>query len=554
MYYSEIGKIIEAGLERDKDKVASFAQLLAKKMAADGEERGSKRIGDILERKNRSKAVTDSLIAPPPVDQESRMNIVEIDYQPVVNDLILSKAVELKLMDFMETINNKEKMDQIGLEFNMSLLLYGHPGCGKTSAAKYIASQLGLPLVVARLDTLISSLLGNTAKNIHKIFEFAKKQPCVLFLDEFGKKLLITGKGRCNVTNNCGPDEFLKNVRRNPRFLYSALNACPPAFVMELLEKGLGVPLKTERGRRVFPQSDRAQDVLDALLRWAKGARLRYEGARELMLENGRCTGVRLQSGEALRAGAVLVATGGVSYPVTGSTGDGYRFARQAGHTVMPPEPSLVSLVGRGGVCRRMMGLSLKNVALTLYEGKKALFCEQGEMLFTHFGMSGPLVLSASAHIRDMKKYGYRVCIDLKPALPPEKLYKRVSEDFALLANREAANCLVKLLPASMQPVMLDVWGMDPQRKVNQITREDRRRLVELLKAFPVELAGKGDLAHAVVTSGGVSVKEVDPKTMQSKLCPGLYFAGEVLDVDAYTGGYNLGIAFATAYAAASHL
>lgn len=250
----------------------------------------------------------------------------------------------------------------------------------------------------------------------------------------------------------------------------------------------------------------------------------------------------------------MLVATGGVSYPVTGSTGDGYRFARQAGHTVMPPEPSLVSLVERGGVCRRMMGLSLKNVALTLYEGKKALFCEQGEMLFTHFGMSGPLVLSASAHIRDMKKYGYRVCIDLKPALPPEKLYKRVSEDFALLANREAANCLVKLLPASMQPVMLDVWGMDPQRKVNQITREERRRLVELLKAFPVELAGKGDLAHAVVTSGGVSVKEVDPKTMQSKLCPGLYFAGEVLDVDAYTGGYNLGIAFATAYAAASHL
>ena len=250
--------------------------------------------------------------------------------------------------------------------------------------------------------------------------------------------------------------------------------------------------MKTERGRRVFPQSDRAQDVLDALLRWAKGARLRYEGARELMLENGRCTGVRLQSGEALRAGAVLVATGGVSYPVTGSTGDGYRFARQAGHTVMPPEPSLVSLVERGGVCRRMMGLSLKNVALTLYEGKKALFCEQGEMLFTHFGMSGPLVLSASAHIRDMKKYGYRVCIDLKPALPPEKLYKRVSEDFALLANREAANCLVKLLPASMQPVMLDVWGMDPQRKVNQITREERRRLVELLKAFPSRAGRKG--------------------------------------------------------------
>lgn len=373
-------------------------------------------------------------------------------------------------------------------------------------------------------------------------------------MDAPGKKLLITGKGRCNVANNCSPEDFLKNVRRNPRFLYSALNACPPAFVMDVLENVLGVPLKTERGRRVFPQSDRAQDILDALLRWAGDAHLRYEGARELMLEDGRCAGVRLQSGEALRAGAVIVATGGVSYPVTGSTGDGYRFAKQAGHTVVPPEPSLVSLVERGGLCKRMMGLSLKNVALTLYEGEKALFCEQGEMLFTHFGVSGPLVLSASAHIRDMKKYAYRICIDLKPALPPEKLYKRITEDFALLANKEAANCLVKLLPASMQAVMLDVWGVEPQRKVNQITREERRRLVELLKAFPIELAEKGDLAHAVVTSGGISVKEVDPKTMQSKLCAGLYFAGEVLDVDAYTGGYNLGIAFATAYAAASHL
>ena len=368
-----------------------------------------------------------------------------------------------------------------------------------------------------------------------------------------GQKLLITGKGRCNVTNDCDVREFLNYVRHNPRFLYSALYAFSPASAMELFES-LGVPLKTERGRRVFPQSDRAADVLAALRSYAANAKFVHGSAKELLIEDGRCVGVRTSDGKTHRAAHVLVTTGGTSYPATGSDGSGYKLARQAGHTVVPPEPSLVSLVERGGVCRRMMGLSLKNVALTLYEGKKALFCEQGEMLFTHFGMSGPLVLSASAHIRDMKKYGCRVCIDLKPALPPEKLYKRVSEDFALLANREAANCLVKLLPASMQPVMLDVWGMDPQRKVNQITREERRRLVELLKAFPVELAGKGDLAHAVVTSGGVSVKEVDPKTMQSKLCPGLYFAGEVLDVDAYTGGYNLGIAFATAYAAASHL
>ena len=369
-----------------------------------------------------------------------------------------------------------------------------------------------------------------------------------------GRKLLITGKGRCNLTNDCDEAAFLKNVRRNPRFLFSALRGCPPAFVMELFEKELGVPLKTERGRRVFPQSDRAVDVLDALLRWAQGAGIHFTGAKRLLLEEGRAAGVVLENGQSLKADAVLVATGGVSYPVTGSTGDGYRFAEQAGHTVVPPEPSLVSLVAKGEACRRMTGLSLKNVSLTLCEGDKALFSEQGEMLFTHFGVSGPLVLSASAHIRDMKKYAYRLRIDLKPALSEEKLYKRISEDFALLANKEAANSLVKLLPASMQPVMLDAWGVESARKVNQITREERMRLGSLLKAFPVEIAGKGDLAHAVITSGGVDAKEVDPKTMQSKRCPGLYIAGEVLDEDAYTGGYNLGIAFATAYAAATHL
>ena len=368
--------------------------------------------------------------------------------------------------------------------------------------------------------------------------------------DAPGKKLLITGKGRCNVANNCTAEEFLKHVRRNPRFLYSALNGCPPARVMEIFERELGVPLKTERGRRVFPQSDRAADILNALLRWAQEAQLIYDGADALLMEDGCCAGVRLQSGRMLRADAVLVATGGVSYPTTGSTGDGYRFARQAGHTVIPPEPSLVALVERGDVCKRMAGLSLRNVALTLYESEKPLFCEQGEMLFTHFGVSGPLVLSASAHIRDIQKYQYRLCVNLKPALSPEQLDKRIRADFTELANREAAHSLLKLLPASMQPVMLQLWGVEPHRRVNQITRAERQRLAGLLQAFPIGIAEKGDLAHAVVTSGGVNVKEIDPKTMQSKLCPGLYFAGEVLDVDGCTGGYNLGIAFATAWAA----
>ena len=370
-----------------------------------------------------------------------------------------------------------------------------------------------------------------------------------------GKKLLITGKGRCNVTNHCTPDEFLKSVRRNPRFLFSALAACPPSFVMDLFEHTLHVPLKTERGRRVFPVSDKAQDVLCALLHWAADARFCYQTAvKALCIENGAVTGAVLQNGKTLRADAVFVATGGVSYPVTGSTGDGYTLAKQAGHTIITPEPSLVSLVGDAKFCAKMMGLSLKNVQLNLWEGSKNVFSEQGEMLFTHFGVSGPLVLSASAHIRDLKKYAYHLTIDLKPALSPETLQKRIAEDFALLANKEAANALVKLLPASMQPVMLELWGVAPDKKVNQITKEERAKLISLLKAFPVALREKGDLQHAVITSGGVCVKEINPKTMESKLCSGLYFIGEVLDVDGYTGGYNLGIAFATAYAAATQV
>ncbi|MGN0707137.1 MAG: NAD(P)/FAD-dependent oxidoreductase [Faecalibacterium sp.] len=385
-----------------------------------------------------------------------------------------------------------------------------------------------------------------------------------------GQKILVTGKGRCNVTNDCTAEEFLRHVRTNPRFLFSSLGAFPPASTMALFQS-LGVPLKVERGRRVFPVSDRAEDIRQALLRYAEDARLEHDGASKLLLEPLpqpepqpgkkqkagpalRCVGVRGTSGQEYRADAVLVATGGVSYPTTGSTGDGYRLAKQAGHTLVEPVPSLVSLVSHDPGCKKMMGLALKNVTLTLYEDGKAIFAEQGEMLFTHFGISGPLTLSASSHLGDMKKHTYYTEIDLKPALSEQQLYDRITRDFGLLANHAAQGALVKLLPASMQPVMVERWGIDPATRANQITREQKRELVHLCKHWKVTIDARGDLAHAVITSGGVSVREVDPRTMQSKKAAGLYFAGEVLDVDAYTGGYNLQIAFCTAQAFAKNL
>lgn len=398
-------------------------------------------------------------------------------------------------------------------------------------------------------------------------------------MDKPAQKILVTGKGRCNVTNDCTAEEFLRHVRTNPRFLFSSLGAFPPAKTMALFES-LGVELKVERGRRVFPVSDKAEEIRQALLRYAQDAELVHDGAGKLLLEellpeaeeapavpeNPRhpkkkkagpalhCIGVRGTSGREYRADAVLVATGGVSYPTTGSTGDGYKLARQAGHTLVEPVPSLVSLVSHDPDCKKMMGLALKNVTLTLFEDGKAIFDEQGEMLFTHFGISGPLTLSASSHLGDMKKHKYHAEIDLKPALSEEQLYDRITRDFALLANHAAQGALVKLLPSSMQPVMVARWGIDPATKANQITREQKRELVQLIKHWRVSIDARGDLAHAVITSGGVSVREVDPKTMQSKKALGLYFAGEVLDVDAYTGGYNLQIAFCTAQSFANHL
>ena len=397
--------------------------------------------------------------------------------------------------------------------------------------------------------------------------------------DRPAQKILVTGKGRCNVTNDCTAEEFLRHVRTNPRFLYSSLGAFPPAKTMELFTS-LGVELKVERGRRVFPASDKAEEIRQALLRYAQDAAIVHDGAKKLLLEPlppaepeapdpgenprhpkkkkaapaERCVGVRGTSGREYRADAVLVATGGLSYPTTGSTGDGYQLAKQVGHSIVEPVPSLVSLVSHDPDCKKMMGLALKNVTLTLFEDGKAIFDEQGEMLFTHFGISGPLTLSASSHLGDMKKHRYHAEIDLKPALSEEQLYDRVTRDFGLLANHAAQGALVKLLPSSMQPVMVARWGIDPATKANQITREQKRELVQLCKHWKVPIDARGDLAHAVITAGGVSVKEVDPKTMQSKKAAGLYFAGEVLDVDAYTGGYNLQIAFCTAQSFANHL
>lgn len=397
-------------------------------------------------------------------------------------------------------------------------------------------------------------------------------------MEKPAQKILVTGKGRCNVTNDCTAEEFLHHVRTNPRFLFSSLGAFPPAKTMELFES-LGVELKVERGRRVFPVSDKAEEIRQALLRYADGADIVHDGAKKLLLEPlaqpeeapaapedprrpkkkkpgpaYRCVGVRGTSGREYKADAVLVATGGLSYPTTGSTGDGYKLARQAGHTLVEAVPSLVSLVSHDADCKKMMGLALKNVTLTLHEDGKPIFEEQGEMLFTHFGISGPLALSASSNLGDMKKHRYEAFIDLKPALSEEQLYDRITRDFALLANHAAQGALVKLLPSSMQPVMVARWGIDPATRANQITREQKRELVQLMKHWRVSIDARGDLAHAVITSGGVSVREVDPKTMQSKKALGLYFAGEVLDVDAYTGGYNLQIAFCTAQSFANHL
>lgn len=369
------------------------------------------------------------------------------------------------------------------------------------------------------------------------------------------RKVLITGKGRCNVTNNCTPEEFIRNVRTNPRFLYGAINGFSPADAMELFES-LGVPLKTERGRRVFPMSDKAADIADAMIRFARenGARL-MTGKRvsEILTAEGHVAGVRFTDRETMEADAVVIATGGRSYPRTGSDGDGYRLAEALGHTVIPQRPSLVSVRTKEPWCAKAAGLSLKNVSLTVTESKRPVFQEQGEMLFTHTGVSGPLVLSASAYMAKGPE-AYRLAIDLKPALTLQQLDARVLRDFGEYQNRDFANALDQLLPRTLIPVVVALSGIPESIKVHSVTREQRGALVSLLKALPLTPVGFGSLDEAVITAGGVSVKEIDPKTMESKLVRGLFFAGEVIDVDAFTGGYNLQIAYSTAYAAAKAL
>ena len=379
----------------------------------------------------------------------------------------------------------------------------------------------------------------------------ARKGAKVLLLeknDRLGKKLLITGKGRCNVTNDCPAEEVLRNTPRNGRFLYSAMTAFPPESTKQFFENQ-GCPLKTERGNRVFPQSDRSASILDSLKKALtdQGVTVKTGRVRQILTLEGAVSGVRTD-GDEYTAPSVILATGGASYPATGSTGDGYAMAQKLGHRVIPAQGSLVPLETAGEDCRRMQGLSLRNVGVRLLDARgKVLYRDFGELLFTHFGVSGPTVLSASCHL---KGEGCCLVIDLKPALEEGKLDARILRDLELYQNRTMENALTDLLPRSMIPVVLRRLDIDPAMQANSLTKQKRRALVELLKAFPVEITGKRPVAEAIITSGGVKVSEIDPKTMESRKVAGLYFAGEIIDCDAYTGGFNLQIAWATAYAA----
>lgn len=370
-----------------------------------------------------------------------------------------------------------------------------------------------------------------------------------------GRKLRITGKGRCNVTNDCDAREFISAIPGDGRFLQSAIHKFGTSDTKALFE-GLGVALKTERGNRVFPESDRADDIADALTKLARenGVRvLRERATRVLTDEAGAVRAVSAGGGE-IECEAAVICTGGLSYPGTGSTGDGYRMARELGHTIRPCRPSLVPLESPDAWCREMQGFSLRNVELSAYEDEKLIYKALGEMLFTHFGVSGPLVLSASAHMRRFGECRYRLSIDLKPGLDEKKLDARLLRDFEKYSNREFRNSLGDLAGRAMIPVLVELSGIPGDTRTNSVTRQQRAALAQLLKHFPVSLSGPRPIAEAIVTSGGVATTEVNPRTMESKLVPGLYFAGEVLDLDAYTGGYNLQIAWSTAFVAANSL
>ena len=368
-----------------------------------------------------------------------------------------------------------------------------------------------------------------------------------------GRKLRITGKGRCNVTNNSPVRQVIENIPTGGKFLYGAISSFSPEDVMFMFQEKMGIPLKTERGGRVFPVSDKATDIVDALYRRVKnaGVRIIRAVAKEVITADGAVCGVKTDKGS-YECKSVILCTGGASYPLTGSDGSGYVIARKLGHTIVEPRPSLVPLVEDGDYCSRMQGLSLRNVAVKVFDdGKKPVFEGFGEMLFTHFGVSGPLALSASSHMRDFKNKSYRMQIDLKPALDEKTLDARLLRDFEAMSNKDFSNVLGGLASRMMVPVLIERSGIPADTKVHSITKEQRKTLLELLKCFEIKIEGPRPISEAIITSGGVDTKEINPKTMESKLISGLYFAGEIIDADAYTGGYNLQIAWSTARAAA---
>ena len=380
---------------------------------------------------------------------------------------------------------------------------------------------------------------GFAAQNGAKVTVFEK-------MHRVGRKIMITGKGRCNLANECDVETFMQNVPVNNKFLYSAIYNFTPYDIIDFFNN-LGLQTKTERGNRVYPISEKAVDVVDTMRNFAldNGAKIVNKEVKSLLIENGVLKGIKADTD--YYADSVIVATGGASYPLTGSTGDGYKFAKSVGHTVIPVKPSLVPLESDDKFCKDMQGLSLRNVALTVKnEDGREIYKDFGEMLFTHFGISGPIVLSASCHMQNFDSHSYTACIDLKPALSEEQLDLRIQKDFKENINKAVSNSFSKLLPKKMIPVVLKRWGVPFEKKCNSITKEERKNLVNLLKNFSVSISKPRPVSEAIITSGGVKVTEINPKTMESKLMPNLYFAGEVIDVDAYTGGFNLIIAWAT--------
>ncbi len=395
------------------------------------------------------------------------------------------------------------------------------------------------------------------AKNGHQVTLIERNK-------RIGRKLMITGKGRCNVTNYCTDvQDLIAMIPVNGRFLYSAFSSFMTYDTMSLFEE-LGVPLKVERGNRVFPVSDKSVDIVDALDRYLRQCKVKVVTARVTGIvtknDSSGVSGVTTEDGTSIACDAVVLATGGLSYPTTGSTGDGYAMAEKLGHTITDLTPSLVPMESDDPCCRQMQGLSLKNIEIRIVENNgvggayKAIYTDFGEMLFTHFGVSGPVILSASSQIRDISAGKYSLHIDLKPALTVEQLDARIQRDFRAASNKDFQNALGGLLPSKMIPVIVERSGIDPQKKVNQITKAERVYLVSLLKSFVIDISGFRPISEAIITSGGIEVKEINPKTMESKIVPGLYFAGEIIDADAYTGGFNLQIAFSTGYLAGNSI